>query len=100
MWDYKAIKANQNENMVISSESSDRVSNGESKVDERIFKLENEVARLKTKGDGDEKAINQLVSRIERLEATSNVAKQCNCNNKPLGRLKRPSSLLSIETLQ
>jgi len=42
-----------------------------------ISKLENEVARLKTKGDEVGKLINQLVGRIERLEASKDAKKEC-----------------------
>ena len=72
-WKFKEIKANPNES-VAASLFYDAENNDESKVDDRVSKLENEVARLKTKGDDDE---NQLVGRIERLEASKGSKKEC-----------------------
>lgn len=65
--------------------------NEESKVNERISKLENEVAHLINKGGEDGKLINQLTGRIERLEASS---KKCDCDKAKRMRLKRPVRLL------
>lgn len=86
-----SIKANQNENSA--------ALNDEFSVENRLLKLENEMARMKCKEDEDGKVINQLVDRIERLETSSNVTKECICE-KTNGKPKRPARLIPIQVLK
>lgn len=91
----KLIQANKNENSLVSESAA----HYESKVNERLSKLENEVAQLKYKGGEDGKKIDQLMGRIERLEASSNATKDCNVDEGRM-RLKRPGRLLPPHILR
>ncbi len=90
-WNGKLIQANLNEGSI----TGENTANNESKVNERILKLENKVAQLEVKGYEDGKVIHLLMGRIERLEASSNNAtEECDCDEKAIRRLKCPVRLL------
>ncbi len=95
IWNFIGIKANLDE-IIATSHLADTENKDESKVDDRISKLESEVARLKTKGDEDGKLINQLMGRIERLEASKDSKKECS-SDKVIERPKRPASFYPLQ---
>lgn len=101
IFNVKSMKTNPSESE-IPTESPPTENSSQLKVESRISKLENEVARLNSKGNEDSQIINQLSARINHLEAfLANFVEECNCvkTGTSNGRLTRPARLLPLQLL-